>query len=128
MKERPIDKPRFNDYRARLQRQSPIHGIDALFEMQCEMLVAAYHGGTIRAGAHLIAKGVAAICRRAYRNAVYGICDRVGWTQLREFPDAPGCFERHGGHCDKMNCQDIDCVQRGIPQWYKTITRMPRFD
>lgn len=124
-KTRPVYKERFDGYREKLSRPSRIRGIDFIFVMECEMALSAYFGGDIRAGASLLTRGIGSAARGAYWNCVYGICDRVGWTQLRQLPDAPkGCFERHGRQCDKMNCSDMDCVQRGIPKWYKTLTRM----
>lgn len=58
---------------------------------------------------------------------VFRLCDKVGWTKLRPIPDLPGMFRRHGGHCDKMNCSDTDCLHRCVPNWYMRLTGMTNF-
>lgn len=125
-KERPVYRERFENYRERLSRSSPIRRIDFIFVTECEMALSAYFGGDIRAGVSLLVRGIGAASRGVYWNCVYRVCDRIGWTQLRPIPGTDA-FERHGRGCDKMNCQDMDCVQRGIPGWYKTLTRMEGF-
>lgn len=120
----PVRKAKFDDMRKKITSPSLIHGIDALFEMQCELVVCAYHGGYVRAGIALACHGVKMGVFRAYFSAVYRLCDYVGWTQLRQIPDIPGAFTRHGGKCDKWNCDNIDCVQDGIPTWFKKVARI----
>jgi hypothetical protein len=124
-KQRPIQKDGFDRNRERLLRPSPMHSIDALFKLECEVILAYYYGGYVRAGWHLFWHGAASALRGCYWNAVFRFCDLIGWTRLQQIPGTP-YFERHSGKCDKLNCQDIECVDRGIPNWYKKLTKMNR--
>jgi hypothetical protein len=129
-----IHKDRFDRARNSLRDHSIMNNIDAIFAMQCEHALGAYHGGPVRAGVKLALKGIRHIVWSTYWDAVYRFSDKVGWTHIRQHPDmlpeykARGFGERHGHHCDKLNCEDIDCISKGIPRWYRIITGMERMD
>lgn len=119
----PRNKEAFDRRRERLLEPSVIHQIDTLFEMECEMVVSAYYGGRVRAGLRMMWKGVGETLRSRWWAVVYRFGDRVGWTQLRPVPGTP-FFERHGGSCDKLNCNDANCIRRDLPRWWRRLTGM----
>ena len=126
---RPVHKEKFDRWRKKITDQHPIHHIDPLFNMACEQAVVAYHGGKCRAGWSLFWNGAREMIRSFYWNAIYGLCDRVGWTKIVPLPGLPlPMGQRHGGKCDKLNCDDIHCVQNGIPLWFRKLTRMNHWE
>jgi hypothetical protein len=122
---KPRNREGFDRLRASLTdgKTHVTHKIDFLFAMNLEIALAYYHGGRIRAGWEMLREGLHLGIVGTYWSGVYRFCDKVGWTRLREIPGTP-YFERHSGKCDKMNCSDMECVQRGIPKWFKKLTRM----
>lgn len=124
--QKPRNKAQFDKRRDRLRDLSPIHSVDALFNMECEIIVCYYHGGYIRAGWCLFWRGVTSFLRNTYWSLVYRFCDKVGWTRLQAIPGTDA-FERHSGKCDKMNCNDTNCIHSGIPKWFRRLARMEDF-
>ncbi len=120
---KPKNKEAFDRRRGALLEPSIIHSIDGLFESECETVIAAYHGSYVRAGLYLLGHGIRGNIHGAYWSLVFRIGDWMRWTILRPIPGTP-YFERHSSKCDKMNCSDVDCVQIGIPRWYRRLTRM----
>lgn len=120
---KPIYKEQWDKRRSKMRDDSPIHSIDAMFEMECRIALASYHGSIVRAGWHLIVFGIRANLRSVYWHVVYRVFDKIGWTRLQPIPGTP-YYERHSGKCDRMNCMDMNCVDGGIPKWFQRATGM----
>lgn len=128
MDKRPIHKAKFDERRAKMKSHRGGFEIDPIWQMECGMCLAYYHGSYIRAGLWMVWHGIESNVRGFYWSSVYRLCDKIGWTRLQEYPDIPGCFERHSAKCDKLNCNDMNCVQSGIPLWFRKLTRMTKFE
>ena len=122
---KPINREGFDRYRDKLGKDNPVRDIDFLFAMELEIALCYYHGGKVCAGWKLMREGVKMGVMGFYWSLLYRFCDKVGWTRLQPIPGTTH-FERHSGKCDKLNCDDMDCVSNGIPLWFQKLTRMPR--
>jgi len=128
MKDFPRNKPAFDRWSERLTNKSPLHSIPFLLVMECRCLVISYYGSWPRAVWAMAWHGLTMNVHGWYWSAVYRLGDLVGWTVLRPMPDVPGAFIRHSAKCDKLNCDDIDCVKNGIPLWFRKLSGMTRHE
>jgi len=128
MKDFPRNKTAFDRWSERLRKPSIVHSIPAMLLLECRCLVVAYYGSWPRACWEIAKHCFVMDCHGWYWSAVYRLGDLVGWTVLRPMPDVPGAFIRHSAKCDKLNCDDIDCVKNGIPLWFRKLSGMTRHE
>ena len=95
--------------------------IDEILVLECKTVLKAYYGGYIRAGITLVKEGVYFGLHGLYWSCVYQICDLVGWTKLVPWEPGSDVKIRHNRDCSP-NCQNIDCIHKYIPRWYRKLT------
>lgn len=90
---------------------------------ECELVAVAYHGGRLRTAVHLVREALCFGWRDLKWKLVLRTTDAVGWTKMYHFPETASVYEhwmRHGRQCSgSPNCQDHDCVKRGVPAWFR---------
>lgn len=94
-----------------------------ILALECQVTTAAFYGGHIRAGFVQIKHGVIMGAQSIWIRSLCWLTDRVGWTKLVPIEPGSEYKTRHGGQCDKMNCGDMDCLNKGIPVWFRWMTR-----
>lgn len=124
-KEKPVNKPSFDRWSERITKPSFMHAIPAILAMECECLVVAYHGSYIKAAWHIFTHGIIMTIHSRYWGFVYFLAGR--WTQKRHIPGTKHWI-RHARSCDKLNCENVDCCARDIPQWFKRLSGMAKYE
>lgn len=117
----PKQPERFKRRQERMRNLGVLASIPAGLILECTCTLSAYYGGDIRAGIKLIQGGIQCRVQMAYWELLMWFSDRMGWTKLvRLAPDVKFSI-RHAGSCDKLNCQDVNCCERDMPQWFRRM-------
>ena len=109
-----------------IRNLGPAGRLDFVVLLKCRLVLSAYYGGEFRVAIRLLRDWAWLGSHSVYWSVLIWISDRVGWTVLRHIPDNPVTrehWERHGGKCDHLNCQDDQCIKKSLPKWFKWITR-----
>lgn len=109
----------------RMQALGMIAKVPAMLVFECKVVLKAYYGSYCRAALVMLWEWFYLSALEWYWRFVYWLCDKIGWTKLRPIPGTRH-FERHGGKCQYLNCGDMDCIQKSVPQWFQKLTRMDR--
>ena len=96
--------------------------IPAMLVFESKINLKAYYGTYFRAGLVLIWESIWFGSHSVYWHFIYRFCDLVGWTKIRE------TNIRHGGKCTYLNCSDFDCIDKGIPKWFRKLSGMAKND
>lgn len=124
----PRNKERWERVQQNLKRYQRVHAnVPFLLVLEYWSGVRAYYGSSRRA--------LSALARYEFWkwwHHVIGrihliITDGVGWTKVYFYPETdtmPAYHLRHGWKCSgSPNCDDLDCISRSIPRWFKRLTR-----
>lgn len=124
----PVEKTKFNLRRKRFiahcRAEPPTMAqIDPIFNSECAMICYAYYGGRFPAIWAMLKESVWLLRMDIDSRFQMWFCDRMGWTKLYPLPGTPVKL-RHGRQCHgSPNCDDMGCIDRAIPRWFKFISR-----
>lgn len=120
MRKYPIHKERMKQRMDRITEMRHFK-IPAIFALECKLALIAYYGSGLRAAFSMIWDWVYLQTHDRYWRIVLWFTDKVGWTKLRPIPGTL-YVERHGGKCEYHNCQDMDCIEKSLPPWFRKIS------
>jgi hypothetical protein len=113
---------RINDF---IADDHPFRRIPPIIALKCETILSAYHGSTMKAAIAMLLKELRHKKESALARARMWVAEKMGWVICRHHPETSESYEHyayHGKHCSYLNCDDMDCVDRSIPKWFKVLS------